>query len=185
MLRFVSLVVPTRALSLSTSLVQTLKSESKALQEVTAAFVPVMAHFRIFLFWEQWKTDLIYKRDFIVEESSAAPLIDNTERCGIAADHREMCRFDKSDNSGFRIVIATLRRYAREAPGVVEGRCQRYHRLPLNDKDCQAGSSATGQYLLSTPRPLLMRRRLGSVNDRMALLSSPSGKDSRHYTRMK
>jgi len=112
MTKLASLALPSAALSLSTTLLKTLESESEALQDVTAAFVPIMPRFRIFFFWEQHKTDLKYTRDFIVEESSAAPIVDNTERCGIAADHREMCRFARNDDQGFRTVIAALKRYS-------------------------------------------------------------------------
>ena len=139
MTKLASFAVPNAALSLSTTLLQILESESGVLQDVTAAFVPIMPRFRVFFFWEQHKTDLKYTRDFIVEESSAAPIIDNTERCGIAADHREMCRFAKSNDPGFRTVIAALKRYAREAPGVVADRCRTAREVLENERDLQAG----------------------------------------------
>ncbi|KAH7411335.1 ribonuclease p/mrp subunit [Cadophora sp. MPI-SDFR-AT-0126] len=125
MTNLASLVLPSAAVSLSTTLLRTLESESEALQEATAAFVPLMSRFCVFFFWEQHKTDLKYKRDYIVDEPSAAPMIDNTERCGIAADHREMCRFGSTDDQGFRTVVEALKRYARTAPDVVAERCRR------------------------------------------------------------
>ena len=81
-----------------------------------------MANFRIFFFWEQEKTDLKYAKEYIVDETSAAPILDNTERCGIAADHRGMCRFEKSTSQGFRTAVAALRRYSQEAPQVISSR---------------------------------------------------------------
>lgn len=139
MTKLASFAVPNAALSLSTTLIQILESESGVLQDVTAAFVPLMPRFRVFFFWEQHKTDLQYTRDFIVEESSAAPIIDNTERCGIAADHREMCRFEKSNDPGFRTVIAALKRYAHEAPSVVAERCRTAREVLEDERDWQAG----------------------------------------------
>jgi hypothetical protein len=50
-------------------------------------------------------------QEYIVEDSSAAPIISNTERCGIAADHTEMCQFDKNTSQGFRTVVSASRRY--------------------------------------------------------------------------
>ena len=53
-----------------------------------------------------------------MDEASAAPILDNTERSGIAAGHREMCRFDKA-STGYRTVVAAVRRYALEAPSTI------------------------------------------------------------------
>ena len=69
--------------------------------------------------------DLKYTKEYIVEEMSAAPILDNTERCGIAADHREMCRFESSTSQGFRTAVAALRRYCQEAPQVISRRLNR------------------------------------------------------------
>lgn len=81
-----------------------------------------MANFRIFFFWEQEKTDLKYTKDYIVDEASAAPILDNTERSGIASDHRGICKFDSNTSQGFRTTVSALRRYAQEAPQVIQGR---------------------------------------------------------------
>lgn len=81
-----------------------------------------MHRFRIFFFWEQERTDLKYTKDYVVDEASAAPILDDTERSGIAADHRGMCKFDRKDSPGFRTVVAALKRYCDEAPAVVRTR---------------------------------------------------------------
>ncbi|KFY86192.1 hypothetical protein V498_07577 [Pseudogymnoascus sp. VKM F-4517 (FW-2822)] len=117
--KIASLALPNAAGQIESGLVNALKEESETLQDITDQFSPLMSRFRIFFFWEQEKMDLKYTKDYIVEESSAAPILDNTERCGIAADHREMIRFDNSTSQGFRTVMAALRRYTREAPQVI------------------------------------------------------------------
>lgn len=66
--------------------------------------------------------DLKYTKDYIVDEASAAPILDDTERSGIAADHRSMVKFDSKEAPGFRTVVAALKRWARDAPGVVGAR---------------------------------------------------------------
>jgi len=144
-----------------------------------------MPRFRVFFFWEQHETDLKYTRDFIVEESSAAPIIDNTERCGIAADHREMCRFAKSNDPGFRTVIAALKRYAREAPGVVADWCRMAREVLENERDLQAGElriqPVPSEYTAAPPGPPLMRRRrLSYLSAKPVLLPSRRGKESEH-----
>jgi hypothetical protein len=109
-------------LEIESGLVNALEEESETLQNITDQFAPLMANFRIFFFWEQEKTDLKYTKDYIVDEMSAAPILDNTERCGIAADHVGICKFGSNTSQSFRTTVAALRRYTREAPQVVSGR---------------------------------------------------------------
>ena len=57
-----------------------------------------------------------------VDESFAAPILDNTERPGIAADHSHMCNLENSDAPGYRTVVAALMKYPRESPVLVKSR---------------------------------------------------------------
>jgi hypothetical protein len=50
-----------------------------------------------------------------VGESSAAPILDNTERAGLPYDHRNMCRFESRSSAGYRLIVAALIRYSKEA----------------------------------------------------------------------
>ena len=65
------------------------------------------------------------KADYIVAEASAAPILDNTERCGIAADHSNMCKFESAQCQAFRDVVAALKRYCRSASDVILTRVER------------------------------------------------------------
>lgn len=58
----------------------------------------------------------------MVEESSAAPILDNTERAGLPYDHASMCKFESRTSTGYRIVVAALIRYSKEAPEVISRR---------------------------------------------------------------
>ena len=118
----VSITIPKKALQTDSSLLRALEEDSEVLQNITDQFAPLQYRFRLFFFWEQERTDLRYTKDYIVDETSAAPILDDTERSGIAADHREMCRFDRTGSPGFRTVIAALKRYCDEAPEVVRVR---------------------------------------------------------------
>ena len=75
-----------------------------------------MSQFYIFFFGEQDRTDLKQTKDYIVEETSETPLLDDTERSGIAADHRNMCKFEGKDSPSFTTVVELLQRYGRDAP---------------------------------------------------------------------
>ncbi|KAJ5668848.1 hypothetical protein N7462_009918 [Penicillium macrosclerotiorum] len=84
----------------------------------------MMTRYHVYFFWEQLPTNLKYSTDYIVTRDSAAPVIDGTNRCGIAANHRDMCKFESFDSPGFKVTIETLKRSVRAAPVVVETRLQ-------------------------------------------------------------
>lgn len=104
------------------SLVKALQVESETVQNITDHFTPIMKNFHIHFFWEQEKTNLRYSRSYIVEEDSAAPTYDDTERSGIPADHSGMVKFDESTSSSFRLVAETLQRYCETAAEVIKQR---------------------------------------------------------------
>ncbi|RAR00149.1 ribonuclease-like protein p/mrp subunit [Stemphylium lycopersici] len=85
-------------------------------------FAPLMKNFRVYFFWEQEKTNLGSTLAYIVEENSAAPILDNTERAGLPYGHRDMVKFESRSSPGYRLVVATLLRYSREAPDTVATR---------------------------------------------------------------
>ena len=64
-----------------------------------------------------------------MEESSAAPILDNTERSGIPATHSEMCKFESASATGYRTVVSAVMRYAREAPGMIQFRWKEADRI--------------------------------------------------------
>lgn len=120
--KLASLALPKATAQFESSLLNALEEDSETLQNITDQFAPLMCNFRIFFFWEQEKTDLKYTKDYIVDETSAAPILDNTERSGIAADHRGMVKFNRDTEQGFRTAVAALRRYCQLAPQVIQGR---------------------------------------------------------------
>ena len=105
-------------------LLSAIKTHSETLQAITDQFAHLSKQFHIFYFWEELRTDLKDGSRCIVEESSAAPIIDNTERAGIHANHAQMVRFSSTDNSSYRTVVEALVRYCREAPPIISRRWQ-------------------------------------------------------------
>ncbi|TVY80281.1 Nephrocystin-3 [Lachnellula suecica] len=93
-----------------------------SLETITDQFAPLMKHFHIFFFWEEVQTDFGREWAFVVEESSAAPNLDNTERSGIDASHSGMVKFSSISSSSYRTVISALIRYSLEAPRVIARR---------------------------------------------------------------
>ncbi|KAI9762275.1 MAG: hypothetical protein M1835_008049 [Candelina submexicana] len=117
-----SALAPKKIWDTDNQLLNALEEGSETLQSITDQFAPLMKQFRIYFFWEQEKTDLGYTKDYVVDESSAAPILDNIERSGIPAYHSEMCKFASKNSPGYKLVVAALVRYSREAPSVIVSR---------------------------------------------------------------
>ncbi|KAI1182505.1 ribonuclease-like protein p/mrp subunit [Nemania serpens] len=117
--RIIDVILPSKLLDTQAQLLDALKEGSELLQEITDNFAPLMKDIRVYFFWEQEKTDLGYKLDYVVTESSAAPILDNTDRAGLRADHRGMCRFASRNAPGYKLVASSLLRYSRDAPQAI------------------------------------------------------------------
>ncbi|PQE12984.1 ribonuclease p mrp subunit protein [Rutstroemia sp. NJR-2017a BBW] len=136
--RLANLTIPRKLGQNESALVSALREESETLQNITDYFVPLMKNFSICFIWEQQKTDLKYKKEYIVEEASAAPVFDDTERVGIASDHSGMVKFEKNTSPGFRLVASILCRYCRNASPVVERKWATTQRALLERRQAEA-----------------------------------------------
>lgn len=120
--KLASLIVPKRVARFETSLVTGIEDDSETIQNIAEDFSPLMSRYHILFLWEQLRTDMRYTMEYIVDRESAAPILDGTDRCGIAADHRGICKFEKVDSPGFKVVIVALKRYCMAAPARIKER---------------------------------------------------------------
>lgn len=90
---------------------------SEMLQEITDQFAPLMKRFAIFNFWEQKQTHSGDVSTYLVEEDSAAPMWDNSERCGIFATHGDMIKFSEIQNPGYRATQQYITALPRRVSG--------------------------------------------------------------------
>lgn len=79
---------PRKFLDSSPQLIQALKANNETLQNINRLFIEIIGRFHISFFYESKPTDMKGTREFVVEEDSAAPLIQGVERMGIEKDHR-------------------------------------------------------------------------------------------------
>ncbi|KAH7411336.1 hypothetical protein BKA64DRAFT_618271 [Cadophora sp. MPI-SDFR-AT-0126] len=99
-----------------------LLKSSEVLANITDLFSPLMKHFMISYFWAQRDTTVRSFKGRIVDENSAAPAWHNVDRCGLPANHSDMVKFGSSQDRGYPVVFATLRRYIKSAPEVISSR---------------------------------------------------------------
>ena len=98
---------------------------SEVLQEITDQFAPLMKRFAVYNLWEQKKTRAGDVSSFVVEQDSAAPVWDNTEKCGIFATHSKMIKFSDVHDPGYRVVLEALVRYITAAPALIHYRWEK------------------------------------------------------------
>ena len=106
------------------ALLLSVEKDCETLQTITEHFNHLMKRFKIFFLWEELQTEIGDRYGYVVEESSAAPIVDDTERAGIDADHIQMIRFSSQKSSSYRIIVEALRRYCDAAPSIILRRCQ-------------------------------------------------------------
>lgn len=169
--KIASFSIPMKILETDSALLRALEEDSETLQNITDQFSSLLPHFHIFFFWEQERTDLKYSKDYIVEETSAAPMTYGTDRAGIASDHRGMCKFESKDSSGFRTVIAALKRYCREAPEVIETR-RSQARVLRSAQRWNEANELVRRFSDGNPRgPMVSNRYLSTIEARGATTS--------------
>ncbi|PVH80414.1 TPR-like protein [Cadophora sp. DSE1049] len=131
-----------------------LLKSSEVLTNITDLFSPLMKQFMISYFWEQRDTTVRSFKGRIVDEISAAPTWHNVDRCGLLANHSGMVKFGNSQDRGYPVVFATLRRYIKSAPEVISSRWRQQkpiveeHRIGVQiqpqDKPAAAEPTQTG-----------------------------------------
>jgi hypothetical protein len=139
-------------------LLSLIEEGSEVLKTITGHFAPLMKQFHIFFFWEQVPTNFGKRTGFVVEESSAAPILDNTERSGLYATHADMAKFPGFVDSNYRTVIAALARYCREAPPVIALRWKQAVDL-LSQARYHEASELVGFDVHNDNRPFSYQRR--------------------------
>lgn len=58
-------LLPSKMVDTDSQLLDAIRDGSEVLQEITDTFIPLMKRFRIYFFWEQKKTDLGVKWDYV------------------------------------------------------------------------------------------------------------------------
>jgi Tetratricopeptide repeat len=123
---------------------------SEMLQEITDQFAPLMKRFAVYNLWEQRKTKVGDVSTYVVEEDSASPTWDNTERCGIFATHDDMIKFSDVHDHGYRVILEALARYIAAAPALIHYRWDKDMEALEHERQLEA------EDLLKPPLPYLM-----------------------------
>lgn len=121
-LGWIAEALPKKAIDYSPQLVESLKKDNETLQNIDRQFIQLMSRFHIYFFHEGKPTDLKGTMQFIVDEESASPNVQDIERAVIQADHSHMCKFENNNAPGFDLVAEGIQRYSGEAPSTINTR---------------------------------------------------------------
>jgi len=118
--RICNAILPSNLVDTQPQLIDALKSNSETLQNIDRQFSQLTSRFHIFFFHEGKPTNLRGTLQYIVDENSASPDIQNVERAGIQQDHSHMCKFENENAPGFSLVTEAIQRFAGEAPEKID-----------------------------------------------------------------
>ena len=118
----IKVAAPSKLISTEGGLLDALQENSEILQNINDMFAPLMRDFHIHFFWEEEKTELGFAKDYVVSNTSAAPILDDTGRAGLPYNHVDMVKFEGQNAPGYTLVVATLMRYSEQAQSTIARR---------------------------------------------------------------
>ncbi|RMZ86858.1 hypothetical protein DV736_g5913, partial [Chaetothyriales sp. CBS 134916] len=122
--RISSAMLPKKFFDSSPQLVNALKTQNETLQNINRLFTEIHERFHIYFFHEGKPMDLKGSREFVVDETSAAPEVPGVERMVIERDHSHMCKFEDDNAPGFDVLAEAVMRYGQDAPKLIRSRWQ-------------------------------------------------------------
>jgi hypothetical protein len=102
-------LIPKKVMHSDVQLVKTLQANNETLQNINLHFLDIFQRFRICMAHEEMQTDLKGTKAFIVDQSSASPMLPDVVYFGIAATHSGMCKFESKNSPGYLNVSTTLK----------------------------------------------------------------------------
>ena len=97
-------------------IIHSLGIKNETLENIERQFIQISNKICIYFFYEGKPTNICGTWHYVVDEESAAPVIQDVERTGIQQDHIHMCQFESECSPGFCVVTDAIQRYAAEAP---------------------------------------------------------------------
>lgn len=118
--RICGAILPRRLVDTQSQLIDALKTNHETLQNIDRQFSQLTSRFHIYFFHEGKPTNLNGSLQYIVDEDSASPNIQDVERASIQQDHFRMCKFENKSAPGFDLVAEGIRSFASQAPEMIK-----------------------------------------------------------------
>ena len=102
-------LIPKRIMHSESQLVKTLQTNNETLQNINLHFLDILQKFRICMAHEEMETDFKGTKAFVVDQTSAAPMLPDVVYFGIAANHSNICKFASKNSPGYLNVSTTIK----------------------------------------------------------------------------
>lgn len=107
--KMVHTMIPKKIMHSDAQLVKTLQTNNETLQNINLHFLDIYQRFRVCMAHEEMQTDLKGTNGFIVDQTSASPMLPDVTYFGIASTHSGMCKFESKNSPGYLNVSTTLK----------------------------------------------------------------------------
>ncbi|ETI29606.1 hypothetical protein G647_02059 [Cladophialophora carrionii CBS 160.54] len=141
-----AVALPKKFFDTSPQLVQALQTNNETLQNINRLFIEIIGRYHIYFFHESKPTDLKGTLAFVVEEDSAAPVIEGVERMGIEKDHSHICKFEDESSPGYDVVAEAIQRYATDAQSLIRSRWDQEKQMAGFERQAAARELLGGEY---------------------------------------
>lgn len=136
--RMVNALIPKKVLHSENQMVKTLQTNNEILQEINLKFLEIYPKFQICMAHEGLETDLKGTKTFIVDQTSASPMLPGVAYFGIEATHSGMCKFDSKNSPGYGNVAGSVKKWVDASPPVIEARRVKEREDRLRSRQQQA-----------------------------------------------
>ncbi|EMR86648.1 putative and nb-arc domain protein [Botrytis cinerea BcDW1] len=133
----VSALMPKKAMDSESILIKTLTTNNETLANINLHFLDIYQRFKICMAHESLKTDFKGTKAFIVDQTSASPLLPDVSYFGIEATHSGMCKYESKRAPGYMNVSTKIKTWALEASPIVRARWRHEKKKRADETEAQ------------------------------------------------
>ncbi|KAJ8063490.1 hypothetical protein OCU04_007366 [Sclerotinia nivalis] len=133
----VSALMPKKALDSESILIQTLTTNNETLANINLHFLDIYQRFKICMAHESLKTDFKGTKAFVVDQTSASPLLPDVSYFGIEATHSGICKYESKRAPGYMNVSTKLKTWALEASPIIRARWREEKKKRIEEREAQ------------------------------------------------
>ncbi|KAA8566699.1 hypothetical protein EYC84_009232 [Monilinia fructicola] len=133
----VSALMPKKALDSESILIKTLTTNNETLANINLHFLDIYQRFKICMVHESLKSDFKGTKAFVVDQTSASPLLPDVSYFGIEATHSGICKYESKRAPGYMNVSTKLKTWALEASPVIRARWREEKQKRIQEREAQ------------------------------------------------
>ncbi|KAB8292912.1 hypothetical protein EYC80_007277 [Monilinia laxa] len=133
----VSALMPKKALDSESILIKTLTTNNETLANINLHFLDIYQRFKICMVHESLKSDFKGTKAFVVDQTSASPLLPDVSYFGIEATHSGICKYESKRAPGYMNISTKIKTWALEASPVIRARWREEKQKRIQEREAQ------------------------------------------------